>query len=242
MSGRLESLATLALAATAIVVAGSFAHTALTTPARSEERGTRATVDEALWHESVSLGQEVLGGDSSIVAMVVFADLQCPACRAFHQEVISHLAATYPWQVRVLYLPFPLAYHTQARPAAEATECAAAQVELRTWYDVLFEHQDALATRSFLSFASEIASIDSVAFDDCLSSGAGSPRIERSLAVGQQLEIPGTPSVAIDRVLVSIPPRVHEVDSSVRLAIQRDARRTATRGAPTARLKSRGMN
>ncbi len=224
VGSRLEALATVALASSAIIVSIGFVVRSGGAPVTREERLSLLKVSDKDWNEAISIADEVSGSSQSDVSIIVFTDLQCPACKSFHDDVVSVLVERYPSEVRIMYLPFPLPYHAEALTAAKATECIGATVDRQSWYDLMYAKQDSLGKKSYLAYAQELSAIDSVGFERCISSGDTSLRIKQSMALGHRLAVPGTPSVAINRVLFSLPPKLRDVDSVLTASARRDDR------------------
>jgi len=65
---------------------------------------------------------------------------------------------------------FPLNGHPRAKPAAEASECAAAQGRFWEYLELLFQNQPALADTDLESYAAQLG-LDPTAFGECRSSG-----------------------------------------------------------------------
>lgn len=74
------------------------------------------------WRELLGSGVR-LGDASAPITIVEFADLQCPACRAFHRELQTVLDR-WKRKVSVVFVHYPLSNHPSARAAARALECA----------------------------------------------------------------------------------------------------------------------
>jgi protein-disulfide isomerase len=89
----------------------------------------------------------ILGDPNAPVGMIVFSDFECPFCGRFAQETLPELQARYidPGQMFLVFRHLPLPIHAQARPAAEASECAARQGKFWEYHDALFAAGPSLA-------------------------------------------------------------------------------------------------
>jgi protein-disulfide isomerase len=77
------------------------------------------------------------------VAIEVYSDFQCPACKALHEETLRPLVADYvdKGKVYLIHRDFPLPVHAYARDAA-CLACAAGRVgKYELVADTLFAHQ-----------------------------------------------------------------------------------------------------
>ena len=74
---------------------------------------------------AVSEQDHILGSLDAPVKLVEYSDLQCPFCGRFH-PTMQRVAKEYGDQVAWVYRHFPLeSIHPNARPLANASECAA---------------------------------------------------------------------------------------------------------------------
>lgn len=82
-----------------------------------------------------------LGNKDAKVTVVEFADLQCPACKAF-DPIVTQVIAEYSDRVSFVFKHFPLAtIHQNAILGAMATEAAAAQGKFWEMKKTLYENQ-----------------------------------------------------------------------------------------------------
>ena len=143
----------------------------------------------------------VEGDPNAPDTIIEYADFECPICGDFFREnrpaVIADLVDT--GQARFVFRHFPIStLHPNARLAAIAAECA---VDFFEYHDLLFENQDALAREDLIGYAEQVG-LNGETFGNCLDAGSKTPRIERDLDSGTQLEITGTPTFFVnDRIL-----------------------------------------
>jgi protein-disulfide isomerase len=209
----MEWIATGALIVCALVVSISYAYrTFFSGNSGSERVESSAFVG---WSEAQRVGRAVAGDSTSQTTMVVFADFQCPACRGYHERVITRALEKHASVLRVLYVHFPLEYHDQAMPAARATECLDSSVDLRAWIDLLYQQQDSLGAKSYGRFAQEVGLIDTTVFVRCINGATPFARIEAGLRLGSEGGVRGTPAVVIDGMLYADPPQLSTIDTHV---------------------------
>ncbi|MGH7462999.1 MAG: DsbA family protein, partial [Longimicrobiales bacterium] len=115
-----------------------------------------------------------MGGDTAApIKMIVLTDLECPACRAYHQTIRETLSAR-PRDVQILYVSYPLEQHRFALGAARGAECADGAGAFRNWIDIVYEKQDSLGLKSWGSYAKAAGIADTMAIAMC----AQPPRAE----------------------------------------------------------------
>ncbi len=89
----------------------------------------------------------VLGNPNAPVTIIEFGDFQCPYCKKFHDDTFPMLKKTYidTGKAKFVYRDFPLEnIHPNARPAAEAAECADDQGKFWEYHNALYRDQSAL--------------------------------------------------------------------------------------------------
>src|SRR5215475_3055468 len=81
------------------------------------------------------------GSEQAPVTIVEFSDYECPFCKRA-EPTVKKVLDTYGDKVRLVYRHYPLEFHATARPAAEASACAAAQGKFWEYHDKLFTSSD----------------------------------------------------------------------------------------------------
>ncbi|HEU4382127.1 MAG TPA: DsbA family protein [Anaeromyxobacteraceae bacterium] len=160
----------------------------------------------------VPLGDSPQRGPSDAwVTIVEFSDFQCPYCGSA-APVLNQVLALYPADARLVYKHFPLRQHANARPAANAAECARAQdpapgVHFWAMHDLLFANQAALDAASLAGYAGQIAGLDATAWQVCFDARQFDSRVQADLDLGASMGVGGTPTFAINgRPLVGAQP------------------------------------
>lgn len=177
------------------------------------EAAARADAERANALAEASADLPSLGPADAPVTIVEFSDFQCPFCKRA-QPTVKELLERYPTQVRLAYAHYPLPNHPWARPAAIAAECAAAQDPGLFWtlHDAYFENQAAMnpsnvadKTREFLAGSG----IDLATWNTCATDTASegyqlaSAIVDRTAALGRQMQVSGTPAFFINGQLIS---------------------------------------
>ena len=84
------------------------------------------------------------GPKNAPITVVLFSDFQCPFCGRVEPSIVE-LEKAYPGKVRVAWKNFPLSFHNNAKPAAEAALAAHEQGKFWQMHDILFKNQQALS-------------------------------------------------------------------------------------------------
>ncbi len=149
--------------------------------------------------------QPALGTPGAPVKLVLFSDFQCGYCRKEAELLRRNLLQTYPEQVRLYFMDFPLdPIHPWARPAAIAGRCIFAQSEEAFWayHDWIFERQPEITVENLkakvMEFAAAHQDIDGVALGRCVDTKATSKEVDRTVSLGRRLGVNGTPTLFVN--------------------------------------------
>jgi len=140
-----------------------------------------------------------IGSPDAPVTIIEFSDFQCPFCARFSLDTLPQLKENYisKGKVRMVFRDFPLGFHAQALPAAEAAECADEQGKFWEMHDKIFQNQGSLGTSSYKQWAKDLG-LDSAKFDACLDSGKYANEVNKDLQDGQSAGVSGTPTFFIN--------------------------------------------
>jgi len=129
------------------------------------------------------------------VALVEFADFQCPFCGRHSRDVDPMIRETFvdTGVVRQVFVNYPLPNHPRAQSASEAAICAAKQGKFWEMHDALFRNQAALGHDDLTASARKLG-LDVTLFSRCLDGGAALPLIELHKNAGRALAVRGTPA------------------------------------------------
>ena len=143
--------------------------------------------------------KEPFRGDSSAtVAIVEYADFECPYCGQYEHEVYPQISKGYiqTGKVKYFFRDLPLPMHQRAMGAARAARCAGEQGKYWEMHDSLFAKQNAIREVDMPGRAQELG-LDAAKFSECLSSDRYTDEINKSAAEAQKLGIGGTPTFFI---------------------------------------------
>lgn len=157
--------------------------------------------------EIVDLGDvkgQIMGNPDGEITIVEFSDFECPFC-ARATPTVDQIMEKYD-NVKLIYKHYPLPFHSNAKPAAMASECAGDQGKFREYHDKLFENQKALDDASLKGYAEELG-LDTEKFKECLDSKKYEKKVDEDMALGQKSGVSGTPTFFINgRKLVGAQP------------------------------------
>ncbi len=149
-------------------------------------------------------GAPARGGAEPLVTIVTFSEFQCPFCSRV-SPTMERVQATYGDRVRYVFRHNPLAFHTNAMPAAQAAHEAYEQGgDARFWamHDVLFENQRALERANLEAYALQ-AGVDVARLRSALDTGRHQARIQRDMDAAAAAGARGTPAFFINGRFVS---------------------------------------
>lgn len=145
------------------------------------------------------------GPASAKVVIQEFSDFQCPFCSRV-LPTIDQITKDYGDKVRIVWRDYPLPFHKDAQPAAQAArEVFGQKGDKAFWayHDLLFQNQNALTRENLEKFAQQVGGIDMKAFQQALDSGKHKAAVDADMAAvskaGAQI---GTPSFFINGKLL----------------------------------------
>jgi protein-disulfide isomerase len=190
---------------------------AASTPSSPSATEAPSTMEENLSEEGGSgAGYEVdpndwrvQGAADAPVTIVEYSDFQCPYCARYSSETYPQIREQYidTGQVRYIFRHFPLQFHSEALPAAQAAECAGEQGKFWEMHDVLFENQAEWAGNAepvaiFVDLAEGLG-LDGAEFEACLTSDKYAAKVQEDMAEGAAEGVTGTPAFRINGVALS---------------------------------------
>ena len=143
-----------------------------------------------------------LGSPSAPIVIVEFADFQCPFCKDFQEATFPTLEKDYikTGRVRLVVRDLPLGIHPYARPAAEAARCAGEQGKYWELRNALLTLPGPPTAEKISSSAAE-AHLEMQQFGQCQGQHKFSADIDAEEGDAERLNINGTPSFLIGRLL-----------------------------------------
>jgi protein-disulfide isomerase len=145
--------------------------------------------------EKVSDKDHIRGNKDAKVFLIEYSDFECPFCVRFHstaQQVLDEYGDDVAW----IYRHFPLDMHPRARPAAQASECAAelgGEDLFWSFIDEILENQETALSDSGLKNTASKLGLDVSAFSSCVESEKYKDKVEEQYQGGLTAGVTGTP-------------------------------------------------
>ncbi len=136
------------------------------------------------------------GPKSAPLTVIVFSDFQCPFCQRV-EPTLTQMEKEYEGKIRMVWKNYPLPFHQNAMPAAEAALAADAQGKFWPMHDKLFANNTALERPNLEKYAQELG-LNMAKFKADLDSGKFKSVIEAESKEGSTLGVTGTPAVFIN--------------------------------------------
>jgi len=141
------------------------------------------------------------GPSGAPIELIEFSDFQCPFCQRANPTV-EQVLKTYGDRIRFVYRHFPLSNHPNAKPAAEASQCAAEQGKFWEYHDKLFANPSRLADGDLKQSAAELG-LDTAAFNKCVDTHKYAAHVASDLRAGEDAGVNGTPAFFVNGRMIS---------------------------------------
>ena len=145
------------------------------------------------------------GAKGAKVVIQEFSDFQCPFCSRVN-PTIAQVMKEYGDKVQIVWRDYPLPFHKDAHPAAQAArEVFAQKGDKAFWayHDLLFQNQKALSRANLEKYAEQVGGVNMKAFKAALDSGKHKAGVDADMAAvtktGARI---GTPSFFINGKLL----------------------------------------
>ena len=145
------------------------------------------------------------GAKNAKVVIQEFSDFQCPFCGRVN-PTIAQVMKEYGNKVKIVWRDYPLPFHKDAQPAAQAArEVFVQKGDKAFWayHDLLFQNQKALSRPNLEKYAEQVGGINMKAFKAALDSGKHKAAVDADIAaVAKAGARIGTPSFFINGKLL----------------------------------------
>ena len=166
-------------------------------PAGQAQAGAEKTPEQDTTVYKVSAaGGPAKGAKNAPLQVVIFSDFQCPFCKRVEPQ-LSQLEKDYGSKVHMVWKNYPLPFHNNAEPAAEAAMAAGAQGKFWEMHDKLFENNTALDRANLEKYAQELG-LNMAKFKSDLDAQKYKDQIQSDTKEGQAVGVNGTPAVFIN--------------------------------------------
>ncbi len=144
------------------------------------------------WARVNLTGSPLKGASDAPIVIVEYSEYQCPFCKRA-QATMHELEEKYGDKVSFSFKHYPLAKHTQAKPAAKASIAAERQGKFWEYKHALFEHQRELKNEGIYEQIAEELGLDITRFRADLADPAIEDQIKADVAQAKLLGVTGTP-------------------------------------------------
>jgi len=149
----------------------------------------------------LTAGSPSQGPTDAPIELIEFSDFQCPYCYRANPTV-KQVLTTYGNKIRFVYRNYPLPSHPNARPAAEAAQCANEQGKFWPYHDRLFADQSKLNDDDLKASAAALG-MDAAKFNACFDSHKYKTLVEADMQAGNDAGVNGTPAFFINGRMLS---------------------------------------
>jgi protein-disulfide isomerase len=156
-----------------------------------ERTFSKVPVSEAFLEGGIRIGPA-----GAVLTIVEYADFECPVCK-IASPLLDSILHENDGQVALLFKHFPMSYHSSARGAAVAAQCADEQGFFKEYASELWKATDRLKDAPWILLAEEAGIGDTAAFVSCLSNGSALARVVADSSSAAGLEIRGTPTLVV---------------------------------------------
>ena len=143
-------------------------------------------------------GELYKGEPAAKVAIIEYADFQCPFCRRFESQIYPNIRDAYikTGKLKYFHRDMPLVIHQGAMPAARAVHCASEQGKFWEMHDTLLGDAASLTPADIDQRATQLG-MDVPKLDQCISSNRFADIIQRSINEASAMQVSGTPTFII---------------------------------------------
>ena len=131
------------------------------------------------------------GPKDAAVTIVEYSDFECPFCGRFH-PTLQQAMSEYEGKVRWVYRHFPLSFHPNAQPAANASECAAEQGKFWEFADNIYGNQEKINDAYYKTVVTSLG-LNVSKWEDCYTTKKYDSKIQSQATAGGAAGVNGTP-------------------------------------------------
>jgi protein-disulfide isomerase len=161
----------------------------------------------------------ILGDRKAPITMILFEDMGCTACAAFHQTFLQYESAN-PGKIKLIVkgvatTQFPVS----SEPALRYAFCAHKQKAFQPFVTTVFQTQQDLSTDQ-LDAVVEGLDLNANALQTCLASTETNTYVERNMILARVLEIQQLPTLFYEDKQISTPQSVDAWQRYVQAILQ----------------------
>ena len=115
---------------------------------------------------------------------------------------MQQVLASYGDKIRFTYRHYPLSNHPHARPAAEASQCAAEQGQFWPYHDLLFADPSRLTDADLKARAVQLG-LNAAQFNACVDTRKFKDDVDADVRAADAVGVDGTPAFLINGRMLS---------------------------------------
>ena len=146
-----------------------------------------------------SASDHIVGSPTAPIVLIEYSDFQCPYCEVIY-PTLKKIVEESNGQIALVYRQLPLtSIHPQANPAANASECIAAQLGNDGFWkytDAVFKNQARLSDAYSAQLAQQLGA-DMGKYNQCVANATYQQNIDADMQEAQKIGITGTPYVVV---------------------------------------------
>jgi len=160
--------------------------------------GTNLTTDQSILLDGAKLVKE---NGETVVTVVNFSDMECPACKRAHSLIGGLYSDNIPG-VKIVFRHFPLGIHKNSIITARAVEAARVMGKGFEMINLLFETQEEWTGESkiedmLVEYAKRLG-LDEKIFKEKLNSAEVAAVVQQDISLGNSLRLSGTPTMYVN--------------------------------------------
>jgi protein-disulfide isomerase len=178
------------------------------------------------------------------VTIVIFSDFKCPWSKRAN-KIMRSVKKTFSWDVRYVFMNFPLKRHSGAQIAAEAGLEAMAQGKFAEFKDKIFSNQKSINTKNILKWGGEIG-MNIPRLKKALRNRTYQKKVNKQKKIARSIGIRGTPTVIINGRQLTVRGSFSEIEINMKNMVREEIgiikKRNIPRSKAYALLTQNGLN
>lgn len=143
----------------------------------------------------------IRGNKNAKVVLVEYSDFECPFCASFH-PTMEKIIEEYGDKIAWVYRHYPLSFHPQAMPSAQASECVAKEAGKDAFWkfaDTIFatNAKNGGITKDDVLAAAEAAGANRASVQTCIDGGEFKTKVQDMMDKASTAGIGGTPGTIL---------------------------------------------
>lgn len=171
-------------------------------PAQGEDEAQQDKQETLANMPELTDQDHIQGAKNPKIFLVEYSDYECPFCQRFH-PTMNQVMEEYGDQVAWVFRHYPLSFHPNAQPAAEAAECIASvggNEAFWSFTDAIFDEQQKLGGKlspEAIDSAIQTSGVSKNEIQGCIDNGDMADVVSAQMTGGAKAGISGTPGTIL---------------------------------------------